>query len=50
MTHLQPSHAPFDLNFEIPRLSEYNSISSFLTHRPLVESKVIQNQPQPHEV
>ncbi|CAD8069803.1 unnamed protein product [Paramecium primaurelia] len=42
MTHLQPSNKPFDLNFEIPRLSEHMSISSFLTHRqPLAESKLI---------
>ncbi|CAD8072970.1 unnamed protein product [Paramecium sonneborni] len=43
MTHLQPSNKPFELNFEIPRLSDNMSISSFLTYRPLTESKVIPN-------
>ncbi|CAD8175780.1 unnamed protein product [Paramecium octaurelia] len=49
MTHLQPSNKPFDLNFEIPRLSEHMSISSFLTHRPIAESILIPTPQQTQE-
>jgi hypothetical protein len=33
MTHIQPIDKPFGLNFEIPRLSEFNPLSSILSPR-----------------